>query len=311
MNEENLYTILGVEKNATQEDIKKAYREKSKLHHPDKGGSEDMFKKINEAYSTLSDEQKRHNYDNKGNNPFFGSGDNMSDIFEQMFNFGGRGTQRRNAHTDKIVELHITPIESYLGVEKVFQFTRKEACGSCNGRGGERITCVTCNGQGVFAKTVNNGFFQQVFRSVCQSCNGNGYTLRNRCYVCSGQGTKEVGENLSIKIPHGIDDGQFLKVLGKGDYQNNGYGNLLIKIVMLRSQNFEKINNDLIYNLDLTLNDLQKDDFIVPHPTGEMNIKFPDEFDTSKPLRVKGKGYNTNTQGDLYIKMNVKYNRKG
>lgn len=310
MNEENFYTILGLEKNATQEDIKKAYREKSKKHHPDKGGSEDTFKKINEAYSTLSDEQKRFNYDNKGNNPFgFGDG-NMSDIFEQMFNFGGRG-QRRNAHIDKIVELHITPVESYLGVEKIFQFTRKEACGSCNGRGGERVTCVTCNGQGMFAKTVNNGFFQQVFRSVCQSCNGNGYTLKNRCVICGGNGTKEVGENLSIKIPHGIDDGQYLKVSGKGDFQQNGYGNLLLKIVMVKSQNFEKLNNDLIYNIDLSLNDLQKEDFTVPHPMGDMNIKFPDEFDTSKPLRVKGKGYNTNTQGDLYIKMNVKYNRKG
>jgi molecular chaperone DnaJ len=309
MNEENFYTILGVESNATQEDIKKAFREKSKLHHPDKGGSEDTFKKINEAYSTLSDEQKRHQYDNKGKNPFGFGGHDMSDIFEQMFNFGGRNQPRRQGHQDKIIEFQITPVESYLSTEKTIQFVRKEACNTCNGKGGDRITCSGCKGQGFFAQAVNNGFFQQVVRSVCQQCSGNGYTFRNRCFTCQGTGTKDVGENLSVKIPHGMDDGQFLKVHGKGDFSNGGYGNLLLKIKMIPSDGFEKLNNDLIYNINLTLKDLEKDDFSIPHPSGEINIKFPEEFDTAKPLRVRGKGYQGQTPGDLFIKMNVKYKR--
>lgn len=310
MNEENFYTILGVEENATQDDIKKAYREKSKLHHPDKGGSEETFKKINEAYSTLSDDQKRAQYNNRKNGSFFGfDNNNMSDIFDQMFNFGGRNNQRPSGVPDKIVELEITPIESFLGSDKTIQFVRKEKCNNCQGKGGDRVTCKGCNGQGFFAKTVNNGFFQQVFRSVCNFCNGNGYTLTNKCSICSGSATQNISENLTIKIPHGIDEGQFLKVHGKGDFSNGSYGNLLLKIKMVNDTDFEKINNDLIYNINFTLKDLEKEDFVIPHPDGEINIKFPTEFDTSKPLRVKGKGYKLQPFGDLYIKMNVKYRR--
>lgn len=314
MTEENLYTILGVDEKSSQDDIKKAYREKSKKLHPDMGGSEEDFKKINEAYSTLSDPQKRSQYDNRKNNPFgnFGGHGGFGDIFEQMFNFGGNpfAKKQKNNFTDKIIELNITPLESYLGVDKEVRFFRNGSCDYCSGKGGERHNCNACGGQGFFARTVSNGMFNQVFRNVCNQCQGNGYLLKNRCGVCSGNGTKVMEEKINIKLPHGIDDGQFLKVIGKGDFNGIGFGNLLLKIKMNSADNFEKVNNDLVYNMNFDLEDLKKDGFDIPHPGGKMNVKFPKEFDTSKPLRIKSKGYQGTTTGDLYVRMNVKYIRE-
>lgn len=313
MNNENLYTILGVQETATQDEIKKAYRDKSKKCHPDVGGSEDEFKKVNEAYSVLSDENKKREYDFRKNNPNMGNGFGMGDFFDQMFGsnpFGFSNERRRPVVPDKIIELEVTPEESYLAVEKVIQYVKKESCNSCKGKGGDKVTCQACKGQGFFSKTINNGFFNQILRSVCNYCNGNGYTLTNKCYTCQGNGFKQIMDNVKINIPHGIDNGQFLKLQGKGDYSNNGYGNLLLKIKMIPSVEFEKINNDLIYNRYFTLEELNNESFVIPHPSGHLTVKFPTNFDTSVPLRVKGKGYHTDKIGDLYVKMNIRYTRK-
>lgn len=310
MTQENFYSILGVGENATQDEIKKAYRDKSKIHHPDRGGSEDEFKKINEAYSILSDDRKKHEYDNRKNNPFGSFEGGFGDIFD-MFNFGGGNFQKRKpTNPDKIIEIEVTPIDSYLATEKNIQFVRNEACDTCRGKGGDRINCHLCNGQGFFAKTVSNGFFNQIMRSVCNGCGGNGYILQNKCRTCSGLGKKHVVDSVKINLPHGIDDGQFLKIQNKGDFNNGTYGNLLLKVKMIKTQDFEKINNDLVYNKYFNFEELSNDSFNVPHPSGEINIKFPKDFDTSVPLRVKGKGYRSNTLGDLYVKMNVKFTRK-
>lgn len=314
MTVENLYTILGVSENATQDEIKKAYREKSKKCHPDVGGSEDEFKKINEAYSILSDDNKKREYDFKKNNPNAGQGFNFNDIFDQMFGsnaFNGFGNERRKSVVpDKIIELEVTPEESYNSVEKVIQYVRKESCDSCKGKGGDKITCQSCKGQGFFTRSMHNGLFNQILRSVCNFCNGNGYTLTNKCHTCQGNGFKQIMDSVRISLPHGIDDGQFLKVQGKGDYTNNGYGNLLLKIKMVSTPEFEKLNSDLIYNRFFSLEDLDKESFSIPHPSGELTVKFPKNFDTSVPLRVKGKGYHTDKVGDLYVKMNIRYTRK-
>jgi len=309
--QENLYTILGVTENATQEEIKKAYREKSKKLHPDVGGSEEDFKKVNEAYSVLSDDRKKQEYDFKKNNPNHGQGFNFGDMFDQMFNFGGNPFgKKRNAVQDKIIEIEINPIESYLGVEKNIQFVRNESCDGCKGKGGDKITCHACNGQGFFTRTVSNGMFNQIFRSVCNICGGNGNLLRNKCNLCQGGGIKVIMDSVKINLPHGSDDGQFLKIQGKGDFTQNGYGNLLLKVKMIQKDNFEKINNDLVYSKFLNLEDLKKEEFTVPHPAGDISVKFPEIFDTSIPLRVKGKGYRTDKgSGDLYVKMGVKFKR--
>lgn len=299
---ENYYQILGVQENATQDEIRKEYRKLALKHHPDKGGSEEEFKKISEAYETLSDENKRKEYDTKRK---FGSFDNNFDPFFNNPFF----QQRKKTNPDLIVDFKLGVIESYLGVEKKINYKRYVYCGTCNGNGGTKKKCETCNGEGFITTKHFMGFMFQVLKQNCGGCGGNGFIYTDRCKTCNGE-TRVVSQNsISIKIPHGLDNGQFLKLQNLGDYYKGRFGDLVLKVNLVPENNFEKINNDLVYNTFFNLDDLKKDDFKVPHPDGDLLLKFPKEFDTSKPLRVKGKGFKTNQFGDLFIRMNVRFNK--
>jgi molecular chaperone DnaJ len=149
--------------------------------------------------------------------------------------------------------------------------------------------------------------FTQIIRQTCNSCGGRGFSYKTTCGTCHGSTTTSSTETISIKLPNGIDEGQFLRIQGKGDFKDGMYGNLVVKVKIVPENNFEKSMEDLIYNAYFDLNSLKEDSVKVPHPLGDISIKLPNEFDTSKPLRVKGKGYN-NT-GDLYIKLFVKFKR--
>jgi molecular chaperone DnaJ len=303
MSSENFYTILGVSEKATQDEIKKAYRKKAIESHPDKGGSEEEFKKISEAYDNLGDENKRKDYDNKRNNPFANFGGNpFEDFFSNQFS-----GQRKRTVPDKIIEINIGAVESYNGVDKTITYQRKHSCNGCNGTGGEKIVCKTCNGTGANEIRIGTGLFVQIVRQPCRSCNGQGSFFKTKCFTCNGESTINSVDNITIKLPKGVDNGQFLKLQGNGDYHQSMYGNLIIKINLIPENNFEKSGNDLIYNSFLTLKDLQKDTIDIPHPDGMLNIKLPNEFDTSKPLRVKSKGYLGD--GDMYVKLFVKIKR--
>ena len=301
---EDFYQILGVSENASQDEIKKAYRKLAVEHHPDKGGDENKFKKISEAYDTIGDENKRSQYDNQRRNPFAGMGGggfNPFDMFNQMH------SQRKRTVPDKIVEIVVGAVESYKGSEKNITYTRNHNCGGCNGTGGERINCSTCGGSGVITQQIGTGLFTQIIRQNCHSCGGRGFSYKTTCGTCHGSTTTSGTETISIKLPNGIDEGQFLRVQGKGDFKDGMYGNLVVKVKIVPENNFEKSMDDLIYNAYFDLNSLKEDSVKVPHPLGDISIKLPNEFDTSKPLRVKGKGYH-NT-GDLYIKLFVKFKR--
>lgn len=304
---EDFYQILGVNQNATQDEIKKAYRKLAVEHHPDKGGDENKFKKISEAYDTIGDENKRSQYDNQKRNPFanMGGGGAGFNPFEEMFN--QMHTQRKRAVPDKIIEVVVNAVESFLGGEKNITYERNHNCGGCNGTGGEKITCSTCNGQGVITQQIGTGLFTQIIRTHCGSCGGRGFTYKTTCGTCHGTTTTSSKETISIKLPHGIDEGQFLRVQGKGDFRDGMYGNLVIKVNIIPENNFEKSMEDLIYNAYFDLNTIKLGSVKVPHPLGDISIKLPEEFDTSKPLRVKGKGYHG--RGDLYIKLFVKFKR--
>lgn len=303
---ENFYQILGVKETATQDEIKKVYRKLAVKHHPDKGGSEETFKKISEAYDTLSDQNKRNQYDNSRKNPFNGMGGNP---FEDIF--GNFYTQRKRAVPDKIIDIEIGTLESYNSSDKVITYQRKHACDSCNGNGGDKVQCGTCNGLGFSTVTMGTGLFTQTFRQPCNICRGSGEIFKTKCGMCHGEGTKSEIESIKIKLPHGVDDGQFFKMQGKGDYSNGMYGNLFIRVKMTPEKGFEKVSDDLIYNAFLSLDDLNNSDFNLPHPDGDLSIKLPEEFDTSKPLRVKSKGFKgQHGNGDLFIKLFVKYKRK-
>jgi molecular chaperone DnaJ len=300
----NFYNILGVTETASQDEIKKAYRKLAVEHHPDKGGNEEKFKEISEAFDTLGDQNKRQEYDNNRNNPF-NSGSGGFNPFGDFFS--GMYRQRKRSVPDKIVKVNVGAVESYLGVDKTINYTIKDKCNSCNGNGGDRVTCKTCAGDGFTIIRMGSGLFTQIVRQVCNSCNGVGYTFTNKCGTCHGDTTRDKNETITVKIPSGVDNGQFLKIQGKGDYSNGHYGNLVMQINMVPENNFEKDGNNLIYHTIFGLEDLSKESYEVPHPSGNISIKLPKTFDTSKPLRVRGKGYGG--VGDMYLNLVVKFDR--
>lgn len=302
------YKILEVEEKASQQDIKKSYRTLSKKYHPDinpEGG--EQFKDIAEAYNTIGNPEKRVQYDQTKNNPFANNGGHtFEDMFNQMFNRGNAQRTRRKSVPDKVVKVQITPIESYQGVEKKIQYLKDVQCEGCGGAGGQQQTCTACNGVGFQIKTFGTGFMVQQIRQQCDSCGGRGYTLVHKCVSCNGHGAKSEMSTINFKLPKGVDSGQFLKLENFGDFRQGEIGDLVIQIDLIEKDGFEKINNDLIYNLFLNLEGMKNDKLKVPHPDGDLMMEQPKIFDTSKPLRLKGKGYNG---GDMYVKLNVKFER--
>lgn len=302
----NYYKILEVEEKASQDEIKKSYRKLASKYHPDKNPEgEEKFKEIAEAYEIIGNPEKREKYDNGSKNPFQGT--QYEQMFSQMFNgASGFQQQRRKGAPDKIVRVQITPIESYKGEEKEIQYMKDSHCDICNGTGGDQQICGTCGGQGFQIKTFGTGFMMQQIRTSCQTCAGRGYTLIHKCYSCGGRGTKQAASDLKIMLPKGIDSGQYLKVENAGDFKNGEYGDLVIQIEVIPKDGFEKLNNDLVYNLFLNLDEVKSDSYLIAHPDGELKIDSPKIFDTSRPLRLKSKGY---LGGDMYVKLHVKFER--
>lgn len=313
----NYYDILGVDRNSSQDDIKKAYRKLSKQFHPDVNpeGAE-KFKDIAEAYGVLSDEQKKARYDLGGSNPFGGGGMDFEEFLSKMgfngnpFANGNGGFRRKPTAPDKIININITPLESYLGSPKNINYRREAACNVCTGSGGDREVCHTCRGTGQITQQVGNGMFQQIFTSNCPSCQGKGSIVIKACYDCSGRGTKPEMKSITINLHHGIDDGEFYRMEQAGDFINGSYGNLLIKANMNKDPLWEKMNDDLIYLNYIDLEGLKKDSVEVPHPDGNIIVKYPQTFDTSVPMRVRGKGYKRERVGDMYIKNIVKFKKE-
>jgi molecular chaperone DnaJ len=302
------FNILEVSEDATDEEIKKQYRKLSKKYHPDVNpDGADKFKDIAEAYDVLSDPQKKTNYINEKNNPFQGT--QFEDFFKNMFRGGAPNTPftNRPKNPDKIIKMVITPTESYLGVDKDVNFQRNVGCSDCGGSGGDHHHCTQCHGSGVLVQVVGSGFFQQQVRRTCPSCNGRGYIITKYCNTCSGVGTKSSFESMKINLPKGVDDGQFFKIPERGDFNNGFYGDLIIQAMIDNTGDFQKMGNDLIYNLNLGYKDLLSDSFMIPHPSGDLKVPSPDLIDTTRPLRLKGKGYQN---GDMYVKLNVKFNKK-
>jgi len=316
----NYYEILGVSKDASQEDIKKAYRKLALQHHPDKGGDESLFKEISVAYENVGDENKRREYNHKLDNPMagmfgggrnpFGDG-NIDDILNQMFSggFGGRQQQQQRRTPEKLVDVELSVVDSFKGVDKEITYSRKTDCNGCGGSGGQRSGCVTCGGQGFVMQRAGTGMFTQVIRTVCNQCNGNGYVLINKCNTCFGSGGKDIVEKIRVTIPRGVESGQMLRLSQKGDFIQGMMGDLILRINLVNKDGFEKNGNDLIYNAFFTLDDLKNNDFEIPHPDGNVSVKFPKDFNTQIPLRLRAEGFTTHMTGDLYVKMNVKYTR--
>jgi len=298
---DNYYSVLGINEDATQEEIKKAYRKLAKENHPDVGGDDVKFKKISEAYETLSDNKKRNEYDYNQKNPF----DNgFGDMFNNMFNM----RNRTRSHTTTIT-INIGALESYIGEKKSINYQRNTKCDPCNGTGGNKVICDSCKGKGAFFKQVSNGMFVQVVQMECPKCKGQGKMITKPCYQCQGSGVKKELKNLEIQLPHGIDNGQFLRLQGMGDFFENTFGDLIIKVNLLPEKNFEKVNSHLVYNYFMSIKDLELGELKIPHPDGELIVKLPKIVDTSKPLRVKSKGFKLEVIGDLIINQFLRHER--
>lgn len=305
----NYYEILGVSEDATQDDIKKAYRQLSKQYHPDVNpNGEEKFKEISEAYENIGDESKRTNYDNARKNPFADGmgGFDIHSMFEHMM-----GQNRRPPKApDKIVEVVLTPVESFFGIKKDIEFDSFEKCDPCNGSGGERSVCNTCKGRGVVIQVLGTGLFMQQIQMTCNQCNGHGFIISIKCNTCNGIGVNKNHQKFNVSIPKNIDDGDFLRLKDRGDFNPNLKikGDVILKVVMDNSGNFEKVGMDLILKKKLDIFDLMISDSVsIEHPEGELLIKLPDSVDTEKPLRIPNKGFsNENQKGNFYIKISVK-----
>ena len=348
MAKRDYYEILGVSKNSSADEIKKAYRKLAHQYHPDKaGGNEEKFKEINEAYSVLSDSKKRAQYDQFGQNfqdfgrggsgfqwpgggangfefNFGGDGQqfDFGDIFEGMFGFNqnDRGTTRTRKGKDIQIDMEIPFEESIFGAKRVIELRKLNRCHHCNGTGGEPGTkmkkCETCNGQGRVQKTRRTifGAFAEV--STCPDCLGKGERPETPCKECKGKRVLYGKESIEILIPKGIDNQSILKVTGKGEASQTGGvpGDLYIRIVVLPHKIFQRREQDLSMILPVKFTDaVLGTESIVATLDGEIKLKIPEGSQSGDVLKVRGKGVPSDRfggRGDLLIELKVEIPKK-
>ena len=338
MAKRDYYEVLGVDKGASPEELKKAYRKLAIKYHPDKNPddkeAEEMFKEAAEAYEVLSDPQKKAQYDQFGHSGggFGGAGGgmNMDDIFSQFSDIfgggggspfdsffgggaGGGGARRKGSNLR--IKLKLTLQEIAEGVEKKIKVKRQVACSSCGGNraknGTALKTCPTCNGTGQYKKVVNTMLGQMVSASTCPTCNGTGKIISEKCDTCSGTGTELQEEVISIKIPAGVAEGMQLSMSGKGNAPSGGGipGDLLIIVEEIESEELKRDGNNVIYDLHISFIDAVLGASVeVPTISGKARIKIEPGTQGGKILRLKNKGItdlNGYGTGDQLIHVNI------
>lgn len=337
MANKDYYNTLGVDKSASKDEIKKAYKKLAKKYHPDiskEADAEKKFKEVNEAADVLLDDNKKQKYDAYGSadgpdfrggqggfsSGFsgFGGGMNMEDIFEQ-FGFGGfgGGSQGHNQQRDTSIEaqIEISLEDVYFGVEKTIKINREEKCKTCDGKGAKSSNdiknCNVCNGSGV--ETVLQRSILGTIRTqrVCSKCHGKGKEIKNPCSTCSGKGTTKIKSEINVKIPKGVENGVTLRVSQKGSFNidTNKYDDLYLKIFIKKDKNFDVDEANLYMDLDINfIQAILGDEVEFKHFKKTLSLKIPEGTQAGTILRLKGKGlpyFNYNSYGDLYVKVNV------
>ena len=307
------YKILGVDRGVQQEDLKKTYKKLSKQYHPDKkGGNEEKFKEISEAYNTLGDEQKRREYDMGGRNPFgghhhHGGGPEMDDIFKQFF--GGRQQQRVRKGKTLNIPLTVTLDEVFHGSSKTLKYKRNVNCVGCRGLGGDTQSCNGCGGKGWVERMVGNAFFRQVQKQQCHICSGKGYRVTKVCTKCNGSGSKRKDEVITFKIPTNLQSGQKYNFVNSGDEIPNGQaGDLTIETVIVRHKYFKLNGKDLIYEPKVAIIDMILGSKIeIPYFKTKLAIDVPPRSDVNSTFNLSGKGMKSlnGYDGNLLIKPQV------
>lgn len=307
----NYYDILGVSKEASAEEIKKAYRKLAMQHHPDKGGDETAFKSVQEAYDVLSDDAKRSNYDRFGTPDDRGDFFNINDIFSS-FGMGGSGfTQRRKAQDIKVI-VNLTIHETINGATKKIKYKKRTICDDCSGTGAESLeTCSSCRGSGQIME-VTNTFIGQMRRiSTCHKCRGAGKIPTHICNKCSGNGTITVDEELEVNISIGCVSGNVLLISGAGHQAKEHIpGDLHLVIQEIPVENFRREGLNLVTDVSVTISDaVLGTSLMIDSPTGTFKVSVPNGCESGKVLSITGKGIPSqggSSRGDLLIRILVK-----
>ncbi len=334
MADRDYYEILGIDKNASETDIKKAYRKLAKKYHPDANPgnkeAEQKFKEINEAYEVLGDPEKKAKYDQFGHAAFgngaaggfdgFGGfgGFGMDDIFD-MFDIFGTRSRRSNQPTkgENIrTSIELTFQEAAFGISKDLKINLWDTCETCSGtgarKGSQPETCNKCGGSGQirFTQTTFLGTMSRV--QTCDSCHGEGKIIKDPCPTCSGRGRVRVTKNIEVDIPAGIDHGQSIRIQGKGEPGERGgpNGDLLITVYIKEHPIFERRGNDVYCEIPITfVQATLGGELVVPTLDGNVQYTIKEGTQTGTVFRLKGKGIphirNPKVRGDQYVEVKV------
>ena len=330
MSKRDYYEVLGLQKGASKDEIKKAYRKLSKQYHPDinkEADAADKFKEIAEAYEVLSDDQKRAHYDQFGHtdpNAGFGGGGfggggfgGFEDIFSSFFGGGGRrhDPNAPRKGDDLQFRMNITFEEAIFGKETEVEIPREENCDTCNGSGAKPGTspqsCSQCGGAGEINQAVDTPFGRMMNRRTCPSCRGAGKIIVEKCTTCRGNGKVQKRKKIKVTIPAGVDDGQQLRVAGQGEPGLNGgpSGDLYIVFSVRNHEYFERDGDDIYYELKLTFPQASLGDEIeVPTVHGKVKLKIPAGTQSGAQFRIKDKGVKNvhgYGQGHQYVVVKV------
>ena len=345
MAKRDYYEVLGISKDATADESKKAYRQKAIQFHPDRNpgdkDAEEKFKEAAEAYDVLSNEEKRQRYDRLGHagvgssaasGGFGGGGMSMEDIFSQFGDlfgghfggFGGFGSSSRSSSSrsravqrgsDLRVRVKLTLKEIATGVEKKIKVKKYVPCSYCHGSGAADSqaisTCSTCHGSGFVTRVASTFLGQMQTQSTCPTCGGTGETITRKCAHCNGEGVTRAEEVITLNIPAGVGEGMQLSMSGKGNAARRGgiNGDLLVVIEEERHPELIRDENDLVYNLLLTIPQAALGDSVeVPTVDGRVKVKIEPGTQPGKVLRLRNKGLpsvNSYGTGDLLINISV------
>ncbi|HHV63181.1 MAG TPA: molecular chaperone DnaJ [Firmicutes bacterium] len=337
MAKRDYYEVLGVDRGASQDEIKKAYRKLARQYHPDANpndpSAEAKFKEINEAYEVLGDPDKRARYDQfghagaEGGFGGFGQGDfggfggfePFGNIFDMFFggDFAGARAQRRGPErgADLRYDLEITLEDAAFGLEREIQITRMDTCKECNGTGAapgtHPVTCPVCNGRGQVGETRTTPFGRFTSLHTCQRCGGEGKVIEKPCPACNGKGRVRGRHTIAVKIPPGVDTGTRLRVAGEGDggLRGGAPGDLYVYITVLPHDIFERTGNDILCEIPVEFWQAALGDEIdVPTLDGKAKLKIPEGTQTGTVFRLKNKGIPSIRgfgRGDQHVRVKV------
>ena len=334
MNNTEYYDRLGVSKDASQDEIKRAYRKMSKKYHPDinkEPGAEEKYKEVQEAYETLSDDQKRAAYDQYGpdgaNAGFGGQGGfggfdggagfgGFEDIFSSFF--GGGAARNPNAPRqgdDLQYRVNLSFEEAVFGAEKEVHYNREATCKTCSGSGAKPgtspVTCGRCHGQGVINVDTQTPLGVMRRQVTCDVCHGTGQEIKDPCQTCHGTGHEKQSHKVSVKIPAGVETGQQIRLAGQGEAGFNGgpYGDLFVIINVNPSDKFTRDGSTIYYTLNISFVQAALGDTVeVPTVHGNVEMTIPAGTQTGKTFRLKGKGalrLRGGSQGDQHVTVKI------